>query len=224
MFATNCIFEEIQDGEKKVQKLFRNCLIEGTSWNSIVPISRKLLINWIAWTLCLLSNQSFLTLIIIILTRYEWLGKIFFMEKSHYKREWVPAKILFTLLEDQACTNFSDFLIPLSIQYVIQIQMQDWDFLVMMYLHIDIFIERIMTKARHITQHKRFVPYSTHPCLPLAQAGKFLLRKNFFYARDVEQQSLTANTERGRKFTLIPKEKGQSKIDILNGLLTKTFV
>jgi len=39
----------------------------------------------------------------------------------------------------------------------------------------------------HITQHKRFVPYGTHPCLPSAQAGKFLLCKNFFYAGTVRR-------------------------------------
>jgi len=33
------------------------------------------------------------------------------------------------------------------------------------------------------------VPYSTHPCLTSAQAGKFLLRKNFFYAGNDKRSS-----------------------------------
>jgi len=42
----------------------------------------------------------------------------------------------------------------------------------------------IKVERQRITQHKRFVPDGTHPCLPSAQAGKFLFRK-FFYAGNV---------------------------------------
>ena len=37
-----------------------------------------------------------------------------------------------------------------------------------------------MSKYRRLTQHKRFVPDGTHPCLPSAQAGNFCFAKTSF--------------------------------------------
>jgi hypothetical protein len=45
----------------------------------------------------------------------------------------------------------------------------------MMYLRIDTIIKRILNRARHITQCKRYVPYSAHPNFCFAKTS-FILR------------------------------------------------